>query len=310
LDNIFNHHNIITILVFTLPLNVPMPNRNVVGDYRYAYQGQEKDSETGKEAFELRLWDSRIGRWLSPDPYGEFSSPYIGMGNNPITTIDIDGGRIYVTNKAGIVYEYKNGNLYDKNGNVFSGDDKFLNATRAALGKLDYATSSYVINDGKIENIGVIHKLVKSDDIYSIVYERGAHRTGGRIYIDNKATVSTPTTAGIKKSPYEITLAHELGHLYSKNNGFYNGNKWVHIPGARKPSSFDENFASHWENMFRSALDLPLRTHYGVLDGKPYEPSKLFWPRGLFFHKPVSTIAPKPVVTLQVGPLIQGEIEH
>ncbi len=74
------------------PFGMPMPNRHVDGDYRYAYQGQEKDSETGKEAFELRLWDSRIGRWLTVDPYGEFSSPYLGMGNNPISLIDPDGG--------------------------------------------------------------------------------------------------------------------------------------------------------------------------------------------------------------------------
>ena len=69
-----------------------MPNRNVVGDYRYAYQGQEKDAETGKEAFELRLWDARIGRWLNPDPYGIHHSPYLGMANNPIGVIDRDGG--------------------------------------------------------------------------------------------------------------------------------------------------------------------------------------------------------------------------
>lgn len=74
------------------PFGMAMPNRNVVGDYRYAFQGQEKDSETGKEAFELRLWDSRIGRWLTTDPYGEFSSPYLGMGNNPISKVDPDGG--------------------------------------------------------------------------------------------------------------------------------------------------------------------------------------------------------------------------
>lgn len=69
-----------------------MPNRNVEGDYRYAFQGQEKDPETGKEAFELRLWDSRIGRWLTTDPYGQYSSPYLGMGNNPISMMDPDGG--------------------------------------------------------------------------------------------------------------------------------------------------------------------------------------------------------------------------
>ncbi|WP_405206218.1 RHS repeat-associated core domain-containing protein [Aquimarina sp. LLG6339-5] len=76
------------------PFGMPMPNRTLSGaeGYRYAYQGQEKDPETGKEAFELRLWDSRIGRWLTTDPYGEFSSPYLGMGNNPISLTDPDGG--------------------------------------------------------------------------------------------------------------------------------------------------------------------------------------------------------------------------
>lgn len=75
------------------PFGMPMPGRNDgANSYRYAYQGQEKDSETGKEAFQLRLWDSRIGRWLTTDPMGEFHSPYLGMGNNPISKIDPTGG--------------------------------------------------------------------------------------------------------------------------------------------------------------------------------------------------------------------------
>ena len=76
------------------PFGMPMPNRQIVNGepYRYAFQGQEKDKETGKEAFQLRLWDARIGRWLSTDPARQYSSPYIGMGNNPITGIDNDGG--------------------------------------------------------------------------------------------------------------------------------------------------------------------------------------------------------------------------
>lgn len=74
------------------PFGMAMPNRNIQGDYRYAYQGQEKDTETGKEAFELRLWDGRIGRWLTTDPAGQYASPYLGIGNNPISRIDPDGG--------------------------------------------------------------------------------------------------------------------------------------------------------------------------------------------------------------------------
>ena len=62
-------------------------NSSFLIDFGYAYQGHEierseirrtpikfkkemrqKDKETGKEAFELRLWVSRIGRWLTTDP--------------------------------------------------------------------------------------------------------------------------------------------------------------------------------------------------------------------------------------------------
>ena len=72
---------------------MPMPNKQITeNNYRYAFQGQEKDTETGMEAFQLRLWDGRIGRWLSPDPYGQYASPYIGMGNNPVNLTDPDGG--------------------------------------------------------------------------------------------------------------------------------------------------------------------------------------------------------------------------
>ncbi|CAL2085980.1 RHS repeat-associated protein [Tenacibaculum sp. 190524A02b] len=76
------------------PFGMPMPNRQIVNGehYRYAYQGQEKDPETGKEAFQLRLWDARIGRWLTTDPAHAHPSPYLGMANNPINTIDPDGG--------------------------------------------------------------------------------------------------------------------------------------------------------------------------------------------------------------------------
>ncbi|MAS87455.1 MAG: hypothetical protein CMH30_05710, partial [Micavibrio sp.] len=58
------------------------------------YQGQFtlKDEETGLDAFELRLWDSRLARWTSTDPYGQYASPYLGMGNNPISGVDPDGG--------------------------------------------------------------------------------------------------------------------------------------------------------------------------------------------------------------------------
>ncbi len=70
-----------------------MPNRNQEADYRYGYQGEyaEKEELGGTHSFELRLWDARIGRWLSPDPAEQFNSPYT-TGNRPHMNVDPDGG--------------------------------------------------------------------------------------------------------------------------------------------------------------------------------------------------------------------------
>jgi RHS repeat-associated protein len=63
-------------------------------DYRWGYQGQyaEKDTTTGWNQFQLRMYDARFGRWLSVDPYNQFWSPFIGMGNIPNQGTDPDGG--------------------------------------------------------------------------------------------------------------------------------------------------------------------------------------------------------------------------
>ncbi len=112
-----------------------MPNRQMIGGelYRYAFQGQEKDPETGKEAFQLRLWDGRIGRWLTTDPAREFASPYVGMGNNPINFIDKRGDTISpVIGLDEITLNFKNkayntvvgwGNVLDRTWNWFKGTE-------------------------------------------------------------------------------------------------------------------------------------------------------------------------------------------
>ncbi|MEM9326578.1 MAG: fibronectin type III domain-containing protein [Bacteroidota bacterium] len=61
---------------------------------RYGYQGDfaEADPETGWNHFQLRQYDPVIGRWMVPDPYKQYNSPYLGMGNNPVNAVDPDGG--------------------------------------------------------------------------------------------------------------------------------------------------------------------------------------------------------------------------
>lgn len=43
--------------------------------------------------FSLRgNYDSRLGRWASTDPYSQYASPYVGMGNNFVNGVDPSGG--------------------------------------------------------------------------------------------------------------------------------------------------------------------------------------------------------------------------
>lgn len=69
------------------------------GDYRFGYQGSEKDDEVKGDGnsytTHFRLLDPRIGRWLTIDPKTcAFESPYVSMGNNPIVYNDVFGDSI------------------------------------------------------------------------------------------------------------------------------------------------------------------------------------------------------------------------
>lgn len=66
-------------------------NLNSNYNYRYGYQGQAYDPRTEWYDFALRAYDPRLARWFNPDPYLEFYSPYLAMGNQP-GVIDPTGG--------------------------------------------------------------------------------------------------------------------------------------------------------------------------------------------------------------------------
>lgn len=78
-----------------------MPGRSFTANnsgYRYGFNGKEKDSEVKGEGnqydYGMRIYDPRIGRFLSVDPiakdYPELT-PYQYASNRPIDGIDLDG---------------------------------------------------------------------------------------------------------------------------------------------------------------------------------------------------------------------------
>jgi len=97
------------------PFGWSMPGRKFnSGDYRFGFNGMERDDELKGEGnsydFGARIYDNRVGRWLSVDPlqtHYPSLSPYNGMGNNPIYFIDPDGKRIIPSPQFKLSVYYK-----------------------------------------------------------------------------------------------------------------------------------------------------------------------------------------------------------
>ncbi len=75
--------------------------------YRFGFNGMEKDNDTYGEGnaydFGARIYDSRLGRWLSLDPLMKkypAISPFVYTADNPIMYIDPDGRKIIIPNVA------------------------------------------------------------------------------------------------------------------------------------------------------------------------------------------------------------------
>ena len=76
-----------------------VPNRHgSTADYRYGFQGQEKDDEINGEGnslnYTFRMHDPRVGRFFAVDPlfkeYPELT-PYQFSSNSPIDMVELEG---------------------------------------------------------------------------------------------------------------------------------------------------------------------------------------------------------------------------
>lgn len=103
-----------------------MPGRkySAGNGYRYGFNGKENDNEAsgvGNEYdYGARIYNPRIGRWLSVDPL--FSSyphqgPYVSMSNDPINRIDPTGM----------------GDYYGKDGQRLGSDGKMIKNSKGKM---------------------------------------------------------------------------------------------------------------------------------------------------------------------------------
>jgi RHS repeat-associated protein len=148
-----------------------MPGRNAnPGDYRYGFQGQEGDPEINGEgnsyAFEYRIHDPRIGRFLSIDPLTRkypHNSPYAFSENRVIDGIELEG--------LEFINAYYNYSEDGKRLELKNPDDKevadYVDKALAALENDDKALYDYINKQGPIVvSVGTTSKedhLAESD---------------------------------------------------------------------------------------------------------------------------------------------------
>jgi RHS repeat-associated protein len=82
------------------PFGMGMPGRKFSGgsQYRYGFNGKENDNEVKGEGnqqdYGMRIYDTRLGRFLSVDPLTDeypWNSTYAYAENEPVSNIDLDG---------------------------------------------------------------------------------------------------------------------------------------------------------------------------------------------------------------------------
>ncbi|MEC5146110.1 hypothetical protein UNH65_21305 [Chitinophaga sp. 180180018-2] len=91
------------------PFGMQMVGRkwSAAGGYRYGFNGKENDNEVKGEGnqqdYGFRIYDPRVGRFLSVDPLSKkypWYTPYQFAGNTPIQAIDLDGAEEWMMQQA------------------------------------------------------------------------------------------------------------------------------------------------------------------------------------------------------------------
>ena len=133
--------------------------------YRYGFNSMEKDNEInvngGSYDFGARIYDSRLGRWLSLDPlmvkYPELS-PYHSFANNPMVFIDPNG-------KENVIYLVVLSSAFTPEGGNLTWKDieAYVAETNAAYKSMGLKTRMEIFSKYVSKDVDVNFDMTKMD---------------------------------------------------------------------------------------------------------------------------------------------------
>ncbi len=212
-----------------------MPGRNFQATaYRYGFNGKENDNEVkgsgNQQDYGMRIYDPRIGRFLSVDPLTAkfpYYTPYQFSGNSPIKFIDLDG--LEPAEPDQIEYKGKTGGIdmaYQKTG----GDEKYFEKnSKTSLGgylRVLDKNSFFGNNKNRSDNVNKTSQFLLNEDAFSNEKELVNYLLGNFIWGGGPENIVFPENGKYSLSMKGSIMVGESLLKWAKNNykdGIY---KW------------------------------------------------------------------------------------
>lgn len=193
-------------------------------------------------------YDQQIGRWNTQDPKLQYESPYLGMGNNPINGVDLDGKWFWESKNVRQARQYarQTGGEFDK----WKGNDgkKWASVTTSLSNET--GVSSQVFKPGADRS-----ELLRSSG--GGVYETELTTMSGFDYAKGVAKMGDAWAHGWGEfdrngqAPDIVKAVAGLNPAIGFTNGVIAINTKVDMYGEDASSDFDQTMA--WIGVFASA---------------------------------------------------------
>ncbi|CAG5087467.1 RHS repeat protein [Parvicella tangerina] len=218
-----------------------------VGEYRYGFNGMEKDDEVKGEGnsydYGARMQDPRLGRWLSIDPYYRkypSTSNYAFAMNSPTYIIDEGGNDIYVfVEKTGITKRTEDGeNVWSSGHTVIAVDEYeeveegvWKKTGRILVGEL-YPAGQPMPERGQNAVRGLYKMAVyDSPEEFKKKYEENYKEDYGNITLEYME-INTSDDAKTEYTEKEISADLAMASYINRINTQVESEEKVYIPGS------------------------------------------------------------------------------
>lgn len=293
------------------PFGSLQPGRNWNSDqYRFGFNGKENDNEVkgigNQQDYGMRIYDPRLGRFLSADPlivkmgkYPELT-PYQFASNTPIQAIDMDGLEAYFTSAG----------KFDRWGSIKGADAPVIIIEKA--GDVNGTTLKNNATDFAGQDITVQQFLRRAQRVYG---EGGTEEKFANAYAhaqDNvREACGGSENANYAGSGNKISFdVNNIGGTYDewnkKRGSGYNDLSGLNsLPGANSAIAAEAkllmgkttdptNGATQWVgtkpfydfvlDLYQSQKVVPTNSMLGPLSPGNYITNATFWEEGGFYH--------------------------